>query len=185
MIFTTKNKEFAIFGNTITDVKGKWKEFKKELAKNDGKLFGENGALASLFGSKKQNNILSPETLKQFEEFKEKFNSSSLSAEALAEQMENVDQRIIDYAKTCKNGQMTTEGFKTSVESMTFSAKAATVATKALSVALNMVAMWAITKTPNNCSAKNIDKILIIFEVRSIVNYNYFWRMVIYGILFF
>lgn len=99
--------------------------------------------------------------------------------------MENVDQKIINYAKTCKNGEMTTKGFKTSVEGMTFSAKAATVATKALSVALNMVADALITKTPNNCSAKNIDKILIIFEVRSIVNYNYFWRMVIYGILFF
>ena len=71
------------------------------------------------------------------------------------------------------------------LKEQTLGAKAATVATKALSVALNMVAMWAITKTPNNCSAKNIDKILIIFEVRSIVNYNYFWRMVIYGILFF
>lgn len=71
------------------------------------------------------------------------------------------------------------------LKQQTLGAKAATVATKALSVALNMVAMWAITKTPNNCSAKNIDKILIIFEVRSIVNYNYFWRMVIYGILFF
>ena len=71
------------------------------------------------------------------------------------------------------------------LKEQTLGAKAATVATKALSVALNMVAMWAITKTPNKCSAKNIDKILIIFEVRSIVNYNYFWRMVIYGILFF
>ena len=71
------------------------------------------------------------------------------------------------------------------LKEQTLGAKAATVATTALSVALNMVAMWAITKTPNNCSAKNIDKILIIFEVRSIVNYNYFWRMVIYGILFF
>lgn len=71
------------------------------------------------------------------------------------------------------------------LKEQTLGAKAATVATKALSVALNMVAMWAVTKTPNNCSAKNIDKILIIFEVRSIVNYNYFWRMVIYGILFF
>lgn len=146
MIFTTKNKEFAIFGNTITDVKEKWKEFKKELAKNDGKLFGENGALASLFGSKNQNNILSPETLKQFDEFKEKFNSSSLSAEALAEQMENVDQRIIDYAKTCKNGEMTTEGFKASIDTMSFSAKAGKVALQALALAGNMIAMWAISK---------------------------------------
>lgn len=146
MIFTTKNKEFAIFGKTITDVKEKWKEFKKELAENNGKLFGENGALDSLFSGKKSNNILTPETLKQFEEFKEKFNSSSLSAEALAEQMENVDQRIIDYAKTCKNGEMTTEGFKASIDTMSFSAKAGKVALQALATAGNMLAMWAFTK---------------------------------------
>ncbi len=145
MIFTTKNKEFAIFGNTITDVKEKWKEFKKELTENNGKLFGENGALASLFSGKKLN-FLTPEVLKQFDDFKEKFNSSSLSAEALAEQLENVDQRIIDYAKTCKNGEMTTEGFKASIDTMSFSAKAGKVALQALAIAGNMIAMWAISK---------------------------------------
>ena len=143
-IFTTKNKELAIFGNTIDEINIKWKDFVKNV--KVGNLFGENGAFTSLFSGKKLNNTLTPEVLSQFEEFKKKFNSSTLSAEALAEQMENVDQRIIDYAKTCKNGQMTTEGFKTSVEGMTFSAKAATVATKALSVALNMVAFFVITE---------------------------------------
>ena len=102
MILTTKNEELAIFGKTIDDIKNKIDKFNEVKTKNG--LFGENGALASLFSGKKLNNILTPETLKQFDEFKKKFNSSSLSAEALAEQMENVDQRIIDYAKTCKNG---------------------------------------------------------------------------------
>lgn len=78
------------------------------MRKEDG-WFGENGAFASLFSGQKLNNILTPEVLKQFDDFKEKFNSSSLSAEALAEQMENVDQKIIDYVKTCKNVEMTTE----------------------------------------------------------------------------
>ena len=41
------------------------------------------------FMERKNSNILTPEALKKFDEFKEKFNSSSLSAEALAEQMEN------------------------------------------------------------------------------------------------
>lgn len=159
MIFTTKNKEFAIFGNTITDVKEKWKEFKKELAENNGKLFGENGALASLFSGKKLNNILTPETLKQFDEFKEKFNSSSLSAEALAEQMKNVDQRIIDYAKTCKNGEMTTEGFKKSVEGMTLSAKAGQIALEGLRIAGSMIAMWAISKGLE-LAVKGIDNLI-------------------------
>ena len=144
MIFTTKNEELAIFGKTIDDIKNKIDKFNEVKTKNG--LFGENGALASLFSGKKLNNILTPETLKQFDEFKKKFNSSSLSAEALAEQMENVDQRIIDYAKTCKNGEMTTEGFKASVEGMTLSAKAGKVALQALAMAGNMIAMWAFTK---------------------------------------
>lgn len=82
----------------------------------------------------------------EFERFKKKFNSSSLSAEALAEQLENVDQRIIDYAKTCKNGEMTTECFKASIDTMSFSAKAGKVALQALAMAGNMLAMWGITE---------------------------------------
>lgn len=143
-IFTTKNNELAIFGKTIDDVRNKIDKF-NELRKK-GNLFGENGAFASLFSGEKSNNILSPETLKQFDEFKEKFNSSSLSAEALAEQMENVDQKIIDYAKTCKNGEMTTEGFKASVEGMTLSAKAGQIALEGLRIVGSMIAMWAISK---------------------------------------
>lgn len=149
MIFTTKNKELAIFGNTITDVKDKWDELKRKIDEHGGKLFGKNGALASLFSGKKSNNTLTPEVLSQFEEFKEKFNSSSLSAEALAEQMENVDQRIIDYAKNCKNGELTTEGFTNALKQQTIGAKAATVATKALSVAFNMLAYWGISLVIN------------------------------------
>ena len=144
MIFTTKNNELAIFGKTIDDTKKKWNEFKGNIEEHG--LFGENGAFASLSSGKKANNILTPEVLSQFDEFKEKFNSSQLSAEALAEQMENVDQRIIDYAKTCKNGEMTTEGFKASIYDMSLSAKAGSVALKALSIAGNMLAAWAISK---------------------------------------
>ena len=145
MMFKTKNNEFVILGKTITDIKEKWNDFKEKIVENNGKLFGKDGAFASLFSGKK-NNVLPPEILQQFENFKEKFNSSSLSAKALAEQMENVDQRIIDYAKTCKNGEMTTEGFKASVEGMTFSAKAGTAALKGLAIAGNMVAIWVISK---------------------------------------
>lgn len=82
-IFTTKNKELAIFGKTLDDIKDKI--IKLSNVYEQYGLLGENGALASLFSGKKSNNILTPETLKQFDEFKEKFNSSSLSTEALSE----------------------------------------------------------------------------------------------------
>ena len=60
--------------------------------------------------------------------------------------MENVDQRIIDYAKTCKNGELTTEGFKASIDNMSFSAKAGTVALKALSIAGNIAVSMLVVK---------------------------------------
>lgn len=41
---------------------------------------------------------------------------------------------------------MTTEGFKASIDTMSFSAKAGKVALQALAMAGNMVAMWAITE---------------------------------------
>ena len=110
-----------------------------------GGINGQDGIIDTFF-SKDKKSPLTPKLLSDFENFKKKFNSSTLSAEALAEQLENVDQRIIDYAKTCKNGEMTTEGFKASIDTMSFSAKAGKVALQALAMAGNMVAMWAITE---------------------------------------
>ena len=157
MIFTTKNKELVIFGETIGQIKKKWSDFVTIIGENG--LLGENGAFSSLFSGKKPNDILTPEVLAQFNEFKEKFNSSSLSAEALAEQMENVDSNIIKYAKTCQNGQMTTEGFKASINNMSLSAKAGKVALQALAMAGNMIAMWAISKGIE-LVVKGIDKLV-------------------------
>ena len=145
-IFTTQNRELAIYGNTISSIKEKWNEFQNAVNKSDGKLFGENGAFASLLNDKRANMQISDDVSSQFEVFKEKFNTSSLSAEALAEQFQNVDQRIIDYAKTCKNGEMTTEGFKESINSISFSAKAGKAALQVFASAGNMVAGILIDK---------------------------------------
>ena len=144
-IFTIKNKEFAIFGKTIGNIQEKWNSFVDKY-NNGHTLFGENGAFASLFSAKGQKTILDPKLLSQFDEFKEKFNSSSLSAEALAKQMDNVNSSILNYAKTCKNGKMTTEGFKASINDMSFSSKAGKAALQALATAGNMAAMWLISK---------------------------------------
>ncbi len=143
MIFTTKNKELAIFGKTLTETKGKLIDFFEAFER--GGIRGQDGIIDTFF-SKDKKSPLTPELLSDFENFKNLFNSSQLSAEALAEQMENVDQRILDYAKTCKNGKMTTEGFKASINNMSLSANAGQVALQALAIAGNMIAMWAITK---------------------------------------
>lgn len=143
MIFTTKNKELVIFGNTLTEINRLLINFFEAYER--GGIKGQDGIIDTFF-TKDRKSPLPPELLVNFEEFKSVFNSSSLSAEALAEQMENVDQRIIDYAKTCKNGELTTKGFTSAIEGMSFSAKAGKFALEALKTAGNMVVMFAVSK---------------------------------------
>lgn len=98
------------------------------------------------FFSKDRTSPLTPELLANFERFKSVFNNSQLSAEALAEQMKDVDQRIINYAKTCKNGELTTEGFTTSIEGMSLSAKAGKAVLQTLAATGNMVVFVLLSK---------------------------------------
>lgn len=72
-----------------------------------------------------------------------------MSAEALAEELGGVDARIVNCAKTCKNGELTTSMFTSSLEGMTFKAKAAQVALKGLGIVGNalvgMLASFVVT----------------------------------------
>lgn len=144
MIFTTKNKELAILGKTLTETRGKLIDFFEAFER--GGFKGESGIIDTFFSKSKNKSISLPDLLSQFDEFKQKFNSSSLSAEALAEEMHNVDSSIIDYAKTCKNGELTTAGFKKSLEGMSFSAQAGQVVLKSFAAIGNMAAMWLVSK---------------------------------------
>ena len=89
MIFKTQNDELVIFGNTIDKIRSKWNTFSENYDRKH-KVFGSDGAFASLFTGKAKT-PLTPELLSQFDEFKEKFNNTQLSAEAVAEEMGNVD----------------------------------------------------------------------------------------------
>lgn len=88
-----------------------------------GGFKGDSGIIDTFISQKKGKSKLTPELFSQFEIFKEEFNNSSLSAEALGEKMKNVDSRIIAYAKTCKNGELTTKGFQQSLDDLFYSAK--------------------------------------------------------------
>lgn len=143
MIFKTKNNELAIFGKTLDEVKNKYTGFITAFKTNG--LKGENGALSTLFGNKKQN-VIDSSLISQFEKFKEEFNNSSMSAEALVEKIGIVDERIVNYAKTCKNGELTTKGFTTSLDEMSVGAKAGRVALQGLAMVGNMLAMVLVSK---------------------------------------
>lgn len=142
MIFKTNNKELVIFGKKVDEIKEKRTRF-INVYNQEHHLFGNNGAIKELFKSAPRATYeqLSP----RFEEFKAKYNNSNLSAEALSEEMGGVDEQIVKYAKTCKNGELTTAGFKEAMSKMTLSAKASTIAIKTLSMAGNMLVMWGVS----------------------------------------
>ena len=142
-MFTTKNQELAIFGNGLSETKEKLIAFFDAYER--GGVKGESGIIDTFF-SKKKMPSLTPELLNTFESFKNKFNNSSLSADDIAEQMKNVDASILDYARTCKNGEMTTKGFEESLNSMSRTSKIGQAALQAFATAGNMVVGFLASK---------------------------------------
>lgn len=96
----------------------------------------------SLFRSK--DILATDELMSQFREFQAQFNHSQLSAEALAEEMGGVDSSIIKYAKTCKNGEMTTAGFAKSLKGVSLAAKVGQMALQAFVNIGNTVIDWLV-----------------------------------------
>lgn len=95
------------------------------------------GSLWSYLNPKKE---MSPELLDQAERFQKVFNSTQLSASAVAEQMGKVDDSIIRCASSMKNGEFTIKAYTKSVQGLTFAAKAGKVALQLLASAGSMIA---------------------------------------------
>ena len=154
MIFTTRNNELAILGNTVDNVKNKLIFLADAYEQSNGKFSGDGGILSILSNNKKSNSAITPELLGDFEAFRDLFNSTSLSAEVLAEDLGGVDQRIVNYAKDCKNGELKQNNFISSLEGMTFSAKAGKIALQGLALAGNMIVMWGISTIISHVTEK-------------------------------
>ena len=95
------------------------------------------GSLWSYLNPKKE---MSPELLDQAKRFGEIFNTTQLSASAVAEQMGKVDDSIIRCASSMKNGEFTLKAYTQSVQGLTFAAKAGKVALQLLASAGSMIA---------------------------------------------
>jgi glucan-binding YG repeat protein len=157
MIFQTFDNDvngiinkIGIFGKSFSDIIENINSRKIKIDEiflsNGGHLKAAKEQAGSIWTYIFPKKVIDDSLLTQFEQFKEKFNSTTLSAEALAEEMGDVDASIITYAKTQKNGQLTTEGFTKSLQGMTLGAKAATIGMKALAVAGNILVFAAISK---------------------------------------
>lgn len=128
------------FGEIINTI-AKRKQDIKELADNKGINESEAkkqvGSLWSYLNPKKE---MSPELLDQAKQFQEIFNTTQLSASAVAEQMGKVDDSIIRCASSMKNGEFTIKAYTKSVQGLTFAAKAGKVALQLLASAGSMIA---------------------------------------------
>lgn len=167
MIFSTKNKQLAIFGKTIDDIRTKLIKFSEIHDQYD--YFGKNGVFASLFGSNKSQlipeanltKILSfDEANKQLEDFNRRVIQGGMSLDTYFKQYQNGNTVLRNYVTTTEQQNQSTQGLikasqdarnaqiahNEAIQAGTISAKAASVALKALSVAGNIIVFTLITK---------------------------------------
>ncbi len=142
-MFRTKNQELAIFGHTRREARNKLIALSDAYER--GGIKGEYGIIDTYF-SRKVQEPLTPKTIQDFNDFKDTFNNSSLTVDAAAEKFVDLDKRILDYARTCKNGEMTTKGFEASLQSMSHTAKIGQAALQAFATAGNMLIGFLISK---------------------------------------
>lgn len=106
--------------------------------------FRGSGGIFELLSSSGNQTVLTESLRNDFQRFQGLFNSTSLSAEAAAEQLRDVDESIISFAKNTRNGSLTLKDFEAYLKANTVSAKAQSAAIKGASIALNMLAGIAI-----------------------------------------
>ncbi len=127
-------------GNTLNTLKVNFHEFSDAWKR--GKIIGEEGIIDTFFSKKSSENIMTPELMDQFKEFQNWFNNSPLSIDVIKKSLGDVDSKILDYAKTCKKGEMTTAGFEASLEKIPLSTKLGSMGLQALATAGNMLISW-------------------------------------------
>ncbi len=129
------------FGTIIEQIKKRRSDIDQLVGNNPGMSESEAkqqvGSLWSYLNPKKE---MSPELLDQAKRFGEIFNTTQLSASAVAEQMGKVDDSIIRCASSMKNGEFTLKAYTKSVQGLTFAAKAGKVALQLLASAGSMIA---------------------------------------------
>ena len=112
------------------------------IVKTDNQKLAFNNIFSGLF-AKNNKVVITPELESKFMQFQQMFNSTSMTAEAVANQIRGVDQSIIDCAKSTENGALTWDMYKASLNHMTMSAKIGQLALKGVSIAANIAIMWA------------------------------------------
>lgn len=141
LIFTIKDNQFAILGQSLDDVTNKLIKF-GDIYEQYG-FAGKNGVLSVLFGKNSGKSGLSSEALKDlvddFEAVLELSKETGGSVKDLTKVYGDLDSRILSYINNTKDSSITTEGFIKSLNKSTISAKATSAALRATAIAGNML----------------------------------------------
>ena len=162
-IFSTKNKELAIFGQTLTDVRNKLIDFNDVIMQ--GGSFGDKSNKPQLIADNNLYKVLSRENASEIvttlNSIKDGTNSTYQSMDDYLTYLdgkgrgyiknyvkENQNQIYVtdDVIQASKNARQAQLDHNAAIQASTLSAKAGQIALKGLAIAGNMIAMWAITK---------------------------------------
>lgn len=157
MIFTTKNKELAIFGQTLSDVKKKLIDFNEiwmqggRFSSSKSQLIPEKNLIKELSLDEAEQQLKS---LNQFVvsgklTYEQYFNTIGKGNTVLKSYVTTTDQQsqsVQGLIKASQDARAAQLAHNEAIKAQTFSAKAGKVALQALAMAGNMIAMWGITE---------------------------------------
>ncbi len=116
------------------------------LSKKEAKI--QVGSVWSYLTKDKKKDAL----VEEFETFKSMMSDYGMSAEEVAKDLgDQLNPQIQSYVKIANNGKLTTDGFNRSIGNLSLGAKAASVATKGLALAGNVLVSFLISQAIEGC----------------------------------
>ncbi len=134
VIFTTFNNETDKLISKIGFLEKSFKNIKKDF-------INKQGLITSIFG-----NNISQNDIAAINSMNNAIKNGSTYAQAWCNYLTNCSAATKEQVKQCLLNKGSLDNLTNSLQANTVATKAATIATKALSIAGNMIAMWAISK---------------------------------------
>ena len=149
--------KIGVFGKSFGEIINKFNNREAEkalidptagngLSKKEAKI--QVGSVWSYLTKDKKKDAL----VEEFETFKSMMSDYGMSAEEVAKDLgDQLNPQIQSYVKIANNGKLTTDGFNRSIGNLSLGAKAASVATKGLALAGNVLVSFLISQAIEGC----------------------------------
>lgn len=157
MIFTTKNKELAIFGQSLSEIKKKLIDFNEiwmqggRYSSNKPQLIPEEDLIKELSFDEAKNKLDNFTNIvikgnKTLDEYFSMFPENNDVLRTYVTTTDRQSQSIQGLVKASKDARTAQLAHNEAIKTQTLSAKAGKVALQALTTAGNMLTMWAVSK---------------------------------------